>query len=103
MLFVRRNQLQHIKLKHGPYDYNPIERETYFFIFYYTCTAVCELMQPLAGGFDITTTHPRTASYIERVKNKTEPYFTEVHETLEIVKDRIQHGICGPEIHPHWS
>jgi hypothetical protein len=47
-------------------------------IFY--CIGVCEMMQPIAAGYDLDTTKfPRVQDWMERVKKDTQPHFKEAH------------------------
>ena len=50
---------------------------------------VSEVMQPLAGGYDVTMGRPKLAAWLERVKARVGPIFDETHEKLfEITSPR---------------
>lgn len=50
---------------------------------------ICELMQPWAGGFDINEGRPKLAAYVERVRQRLEPHFTEANVVVEAVRDAV--------------
>ena len=58
------------------------------------------MMQPLAGQYDFTKTHPKIGAYIERVKDKTDPHFTEAHRRINHIKQRVAEGVTGPDVLP---
>ena len=41
---------------------------------------VCEMTQPIAGGYDVNgKEYPRVQDWMDRVKKETQPYFDEAH------------------------
>ena len=48
---------------------------------------VCELMQPLGAGQDVKEGRPKLAAWINRVKERTQPHFDEVHKMLYKARD----------------
>ena len=43
-------------------------------------SAVTEFYHAMCGQYDVMGKHPRIAAYMNRVKEKTDPHFTEAHE-----------------------
>lgn len=53
-------------------------------------SGICEMMQPIAGGFDLDTKkYPRVHNWIERVKKETQPHFDESHAIVLRVREQI--------------
>ena len=61
---------------------------------------MCELQQPLAGGYDFIKGHPKLGEYMERVAARTEPYFTEACKRIEFIKEKVAEGKRGPDVVP---
>ena len=53
---------------------------------------VCELLQPLATGFDVTENRPVLAAWMGRVKERLQPHFDESHSFVYKVRDRFLEG-----------
>ena len=43
---------------------------------------VCELMQPMLAGYNITKRHPLVAAWVDRVKAATQPFFDDLHKVI---------------------
>lgn len=48
---------------------------------------VCELMQPLATGCDVTEGRPKLGAWMNRVKERLQPHFDEAHAIVYRVRD----------------
>jgi len=55
--------------------------------------AVCELMQPWSAGFEVSTTRPRVAEWMQEVIAATQPHFDQAHLYNKKVRDTIGVGI----------
>ncbi|XP_077996084.1 glutathione S-transferase theta-1-like [Glandiceps talaboti] len=49
---------------------------------------VCELMQALGTGRDVTDNHSKVKSWMERVRNRMNPYFDEVHIPINKIRQK---------------
>ena len=50
---------------------------------------IAEIMQPIAGGYDVVKGRPNLAAYIERVKTRLGPVFDEAHKAVfELTKGK---------------
>lgn len=49
---------------------------------------ICELMQPIASGYDLNTTKfPRVADWVTRVKKETQPHFDRAHRYPMLMRE----------------
>lgn len=55
--------------------------------------AVCELMQPLAAGFDVSASRPRLAAWMREVTTNTQPHFDHAHQVVRNVADMVGDGV----------
>ena len=63
-------------------------------------TAAAELVQSIAGQYDIEKNHPKTFSYIQRVKAKTQPYYDECFQRIIYEGERVAEGKVRHDILP---
>ena len=50
-------------------------------------SGICELMQPLAAGQDVSQGRPILAAWMERVKQRLSPHFEPSHKMVYKVRD----------------
>ena len=55
--------------------------------------AVAEVMQPWGAGFDISTTRPRIAAWIDDVKSETQPHYDDSRVYIKQVSETAGVGI----------
>jgi len=55
--------------------------------------AVAEVMQPWSAGFDISTTRPRIATWIDDVKSETQPHYDAAHVYNKQIRETAGVGI----------
>ena len=67
----------------------------------FVSAAVAELVQAIAGQYDIQKNHPKTFAYMERVKARTQPYYDECFRRILYEGDRVAEGKCRLEILPN--
>ena len=57
-------------------------------------------MQAIAGQYDIEKNHPKTFSYIQRVKERTQPYYDECSARIMYEEERVAEGKVRHDILP---
>ena len=51
---------------------------------------ICELIQPIAAGIDVSEGRPILRAWMKRVQTRLEPHFGEAHKFLFAVRDKTQ-------------
>ena len=64
------------------------EKEKKMYITYFV--GACEMMQPIAAGYDLDTSKfPRVQDWMERVKKETQPHFDDAHAIARRMREKI--------------
>ena len=51
---------------------------------------ICELMQPIAAGYDVNTEKfPRVSDWMIRVKKETQPVFDQAHQIILRMRESV--------------